>query len=220
MARIKSGTSDDSSIDGGIGTGSESGSDGFVNAGNDASGVDNATTSAAGNFGSETGSATDPYTAPAGDGSAETAPIKRTRKRPEGAAGRRTAKTSPSVALNKDARKLLARKVVGIHALADVFTGMNRFDGGVFAITDEQGEQLTGAAMDVMEQYDLVLSPKMAAWGNLISVAALIYYPKFKLMGAVRRAMSEQARPAVNPMDAVTDDKAGSAEGKATMVFA
>lgn len=212
MGRTKDGDTDNEHATIGTGTDSESGGTDFAGASGESSGADSGIVAAIGSVESDTGGA-DPYTAP----SAEPAPIKRTRKPSAGGSGRgsRSTKKTPELALNKDARKLLARKVAGLHALVDVFTGMNRFEGGVFAITDDQSDQLTGAVMDVFEQYDITVSPKMAAWGNLCAVASMIYYPKIMIMKAVKREMMQQRQRVSDPLAG-----AGEQAEAGKMVFA
>lgn len=106
-----------------------------------------------------------------------------------------------------------------MHALADAFLGLSNIEGGVIAITDEQGESLTNACMDVMAQYDLTVSPKVAAWGNLITVAGLIYYPKIRLIQTVKKMQAQERARAHNPIvDMQTETPAPSDASK--MVFA
>lgn len=47
--------------------------------------------------------------------------------------------------------------------------------------------------MDVLDQYDMTVSPKVAAWCNLGAVAAMIYYPKYELLRQLKAQQAKQA---------------------------
>lgn len=92
-----------------------------------------------------------------------------------------------SLDLNAEARAQLAKQVAGVHQLIGIAIGQPQ----LVAISDDQAESLTNAAMDVMQHYDMSISPVAVAWANLAAVCATIYAPKFLMFSAMRKAAKQ-----------------------------
>lgn len=125
----------------------------------------------------------------------------RTRARTDGGGTKSRAKKSQNsrLDLNAEARKQLAKQVAGIHKLIGIAVGQPQ----LVAITDDQAENLTNAALDVMQHYDMSVSPVVAAWANLAAVCATIYAPKFLMFNAMRkqaRSMHRQPQQDEQPV--------------------
>ena len=93
--------------------------------------------------------------------------------------------------LNAEARAQLAKQVAGVHQLV----GIAICQPQLVAISDEQATSLTNAAMDVMQHYDMSISPVAVAWANLAAVCATIYAPKFLMFSAMRKAARQSQQP-------------------------
>lgn len=89
--------------------------------------------------------------------------------------------------LNAEARAQLAKQVAGVHQLIGIAIGQPQ----LVAISEEQAVSLTNAAMDVMQHYDMSISPVAVAWANLAAVCATIYAPKFLMFSAMRKAAKQ-----------------------------
>lgn len=85
--------------------------------------------------------------------------------------------------LNAAARATLAKQVCGLHKLASIAFNQP----GFCDITEGQSVELTNAVIDVMQHYDIGVSPKAAAWGNLLAVMTAIYTPKILYVIAQRK---------------------------------
>lgn len=105
-----------------------------------------------------------------------------------GSKGRAKKGTQSKLDLNGEARSALARQVAGIHKLVGIAVGQPQ----LVAISDDQAENLTNAALDVMQHYDMTVSPVVAAWANLAAVCATIYAPKFLMFNAMRKQARQQ----------------------------
>lgn len=123
----------------------------------------------------------------AGSGTAETGSAK-TRSRTRSAKTGAKKGTKSGLDLNAEARSALARQVAGIHKLVGIAVGQPQ----LVAISDDQAETLTNAALDVMQHYDMSVSPVVAAWANLAAVCATIYAPKFLMFNAMRKQARQQ----------------------------
>lgn len=119
------------------------------------------------------------------------------KRKPRAAGTARVKQARPkTLDLNKEARAGFVKKVVGIHALVDTYFGTQ----GLFAIEEKEGEQLVEACTDVMNQYDISINPKVAAWINLGAVLTAVYAPKYMIFKAIMAEHKQRANaPSVSP---------------------
>lgn len=80
-------------------------------------------------------------------------------------------------------------KVVGLHMLAAKLAGTD-----VLVIDNHQARALTEAVLDVVQHYDLHVDPKLMAWINLGSIAAMIYTPKIMAITVQRAERKKRER--------------------------
>lgn len=80
-------------------------------------------------------------------------------------------------------------KVVGLHMLAAKLAGTD-----ILVIDNHQARALTEAVLDVVQHYDLHVDPKLMAWINLGSIAAMIYTPKIMAITAQRVERKKRER--------------------------
>ena len=106
---------------------------------------------------------------------------------PTGSKSRSKKSAKSGLDLNAEARAQLAKQVAGVHQLIGIAIGQPQ----LVAISDEQATSLTNAAMDVMQHYDMSISPVAVAWANLAAVCATIYAPKFLMFSAMRKAAKQ-----------------------------
>lgn len=99
--------------------------------------------------------------------------------------------TKSGLDLNAEARAQLAKQVAGVHQLIGIAIGQPQ----LVAISDDQAVSLTNAAMDVMQHYDMSISPVAVAWANLAAVCATIYAPKFLMFNAMRKQAQQYHQP-------------------------
>ena len=111
----------------------------------------------------------------------------RTSANPTGSKARSKKSAKSGLDLNAEARAQLAKQVAGVHQLVGIAIGQPQ----LVAISDEQATSLTNAAMDVMQYYDMSISPVAVAWANLAAVCATIYAPKFLMFSAMRKAAKQ-----------------------------
>lgn len=123
----------------------------------------------------------------------------RSRANPAGSKSRSKKSAKGGLDLNAEARAQLAKQVAGVHQLVGIAIGQPQ----LVAISDEQATSLTNAAMDVMQHYDMSISPVAVAWANLAAVCATIYAPKFLMFSAMRKAarQSQQSHQPDNIYD-------------------
>lgn len=110
---------------------------------------------------------------------------------PAGSKSRSKKSAKSGLDLNAEARAQLAKQVAGVHQLVGIAIGQPQ----LVAISDEQATSLTNAAMDVMQYYDMSISPVAVAWANLAAVCATIYAPKFLMFSAMRKAAKQSHQP-------------------------
>lgn len=110
---------------------------------------------------------------------------------PTGSKSRSKKSAKSGLDLNAEARAQLAKQVAGVHQLVGIAIGQPQ----LVAISDEQATSLTNAAMDVMQHYDMSISPVAVAWANLAAVCATIYAPKFLMFSAMRKAARQSQQP-------------------------
>lgn len=110
---------------------------------------------------------------------------------PTGSKSRAKKGTKSGLDLNAEARAQLAKQVAGVHQLIGIAIGQPQ----LVAISDDQAVSLTNAAMDVMQHYDMSISPVAVAWANLAAVCATIYAPKFLMFNAMRKQAQQYHQP-------------------------
>lgn len=99
--------------------------------------------------------------------------------------------------------------MVGIHAM---LAGMTKVEE--LQIDATEGKKLGDAVNTVLQQYNHVINPKMAAWVNLGMVSAAVYGPRY--MAVKLRHETEKQKPRVVEMPApfpeppVPQDRDGS----------
>lgn len=89
---------------------------------------------------------------------------------------------------------LLGKQLVGIHALAAMFTQIPELQ-----LSEQEGEQLGAAIINVCDQYSLSVDGKTGAAIQLLAAAAMIYAPRafhFKARIAQEQAANAQATEA------------------------
>jgi len=118
-----------------------------------------------------------------GNNAAAEPPITRTRKQRTAEAGKRTTKEK-KLDLNPDARAQIVKNVVAIHAIADNWLAPKIGVRGCLTIDERESKSLVDATAAVLDQYDVSVSPKTAAWLNLGAVMAAVYGMRIALVKA------------------------------------
>jgi hypothetical protein len=62
----------------------------------------------------------------------------------------------------------------------------------IFQISEDESKKLASAIMDVAALYDLTIDPRLAAWGQLVGVGAMIYAPRVMAFIAIKREQAAQ----------------------------
>jgi len=83
---------------------------------------------------------------------------------------------------------LLGKQLVGIHALAAMFTQLPELQ-----LSEQEGEQLGAAIINVCDQYSLSVDGKTGAAIQLLAAAAMIYAPRAFM---IKRRLEEQRKVA------------------------
>ena len=84
-------------------------------------------------------------------------------------------------------RAKFAKQVVGAHAFA-----AHLFTSQLLLIDDREGELLANSLVDVMEQYDLSINPKISAWVGLLAASAMVYGPRVIMLNKMKQAEAQQ----------------------------
>lgn len=82
---------------------------------------------------------------------------------------------------------MLARKIQGVHELAEQFTGLP------LQIKPDEAQELAHAVEQCAKEFNVVVSGKTAALLNLAATAAMIYTPKIIMIYAAIRMAQMQA---------------------------
>ena len=101
-------------------------------------------------------------------------PAKRGRGRPAGSGAKTGAKPGPkSSAKAKADVSRIGKQIMGIHMLAASFTGLPEL-----VISQQEGEMLADAVVNVAEEYGLSFSGKTGAAVQLFAAVAMVYAPR------------------------------------------
>ena len=88
----------------------------------------------------------------------------------------------------------LTRQCVGVHAAVSlVLARMNVPWAEVVQISEDEARTLTSAVYEVALLHDVVINPKVAAYGNLIAACGIVYGTRILAVGAMKQAARQRA---------------------------
>lgn len=124
-----------------------------------------------------------------------------------------TKKVPPKLAVN---RQKFCRQLVGAHKAASLI-----LKNPLLEISDNEGDALGNAVMDVLDHYQVTVNPVILAYLNLFGVAATIYGPRVFAYTQIKKKAKQfdEAKAAFNgvpvekPSTAKTGHKVTSIDG-------
>jgi hypothetical protein len=108
----------------------------------------------------------------------------------------------------KNEVEILAGQIEAAHKIAALVTGTQELE-----IATKEAEMLAGAIAEVLAQHTIVVDPKLAAYINLMSVAAMVYGPRGYAIYARKKAAyiapSRQPEPKYDDQPTANVNNAG-----------